>query len=168
MAMEKAAKKVETVANIGIVIVALLLVGLWLKGSLLHPSGSQHNIPIGSKISLKTVDWQTNGKSMVLALSTTCHFCTESAGFYRELAKECQKRNVRTVAVLPQPVNEARLYLANEGVSVDEIVSSPLADLQVAGTPTLLLVDQGARVRGAWYGKLPETSEKDVIAGLAR
>jgi hypothetical protein len=117
---------------------------------------------------LKTVDWQANGKSMVLALSTTCHFCTESASFYRQLAQECKKHNVRTVAVLPQPVNESKRYLANEGVSVDEIVQSPLTEVLVAGTPTLLLVDQGAQVKAVWYGKLLKTGEKEVLADLSR
>jgi hypothetical protein len=81
---------------------------------------------------------------------------------------ECQKQNVRTVAVLPQPVDEARLYLANEGVTVDEVVQSPLTDIQVAGTPTLLLVDQSARINAAWYGKLSGNREKDVLANLSR
>jgi|SRR5882724_77850 hypothetical protein len=166
--MEKTAKKVEVAANVGIIIVVLLAVAFWAKGGLSRQAESQHNIPIGSKLSLKTVNWQANGKSMVFALSTTCHFCTESASFYRELVRECQKQNVRTVAVLPQPVNEARLYLDNEGVTVDEVVQSPLPDIQVAGTPTLLLVDQGARINAVWYGKLSENREKDVFANLSR
>jgi hypothetical protein len=166
--MAKTAKKVEVAANVGIVIVALLVVAFWAKGGLSRQAESRHNIPIGSKLSLKTVNWHANGKSMVLALSTTCHFCTESAGFYRELVRECQKQNVRTVAVLPQPVNEAKLYLANEGVAVDEVVQSPLPDIQVAGTPTLLMVDQGARVESVWYGKLPGDREKEVFSKLSR
>jgi hypothetical protein len=166
--MEKTAKKVEVAANVGIIIVVLLAVAFWAKGGLSRQSESQHNIPIGSKLSLKTVNWQANGKSMVLALSTTCHFCTESAGFYRQLAMECQKQNVRMVAVLPQPVNESKLYLAKEGVTVDEVIQSSLQDIQVAGTPTLLLVDQGARINAAWYGKLSGNREKDVLANLSR
>jgi hypothetical protein len=78
---ERTAKQVEIAANVGIVVIALLAVAIWAKGGFPRQPESRHTVAIGSKLPLRNVNWQGNGKSMVFALSTTCHFCTESAGF---------------------------------------------------------------------------------------
>ncbi len=65
--------------------------------------------------------------------------------------------------MLPQPVTEAEAYLKGEGVTVDEIRQSPLSDVEVSGTPTLVLVDSRGVVRSVWVGKLPSDKEKEVL-----
>ncbi|HLJ27546.1 MAG TPA: hypothetical protein VKY85_12620 [Candidatus Angelobacter sp.] len=159
------AKKIEMVANVAIIIAAVAIVILFLRNYTKSQPG-EHVISAGTKFALKGVDWQSNGKSVVLAISTTCHFCTESAGFYRVLVDQCKQQHVRTVAVLPQAAPEAKAYLQNEGVSVDEIRQSVLSDLEVSGTPTLLLIDKGGIVKSVWVGKLRSDEEKEVLAKL--
>src|SRR5262249_42227358 len=106
--------------------------------------------------------------NLVFAVSTTCHYCTESAGFYRKLVEKCKQQHVHTVAVLPQSQTEAQAYLGGEGVNVDEIRQAPLSDLDIGGTPTLVLVDQAGVVKHVWQGKLPSTKEDDVVTTLAQ
>jgi hypothetical protein len=53
------------------------------------------------------------------------------------------------------------------GILADDVVNSSLADIRIAATPTLLLVDQAGRVRNAWVGKLDEKGEKEVETALA-
>jgi peroxiredoxin len=162
------AKKIELAANIGIVITAVLVVIFFVRNYTQRQNDPQHTVALGSKFALKNVNWQANDKNLVFAVSTTCHFCTESAGFYRKLVEECKQQHVHTVAVLPQPQAEAQAYLSGEGVSVDEIRQAPLSDLDIAGTPTLVLVDQVGVVKHVWEGKLPSTKEEDVVTTLSK
>jgi hypothetical protein len=164
--MEKAAKKVEVAANIAIIIVALAGVLFFIRNYKMNRAESRIEISTGTKFALKDMNWQVSEKSVALALSTTCHFCTESAGFYRELVQRCKEQHVHTVAVFPQAVNEAQSYLQNVGVTVDEIRQGSFPDLKIGGTPTLLLLDNGGVVKSVWVGKLPPAKEQEVLSKL--
>jgi len=160
--MQNAARKIEIAANIAIVIVAcvavLVLIRNYRASSSLPPS-----IKAGTRLALKNENWSASSKNVVLAVSTTCRFCTESAPFYRALVEQCRRDHVRTIAVLPQPLDQAEAYLKGEGVTVDEIRQTPLSEIEIAGTPTLMLVDNQGVVRNVWVGKLPEEREKEVL-----
>jgi peroxiredoxin len=162
------AKKLELAANIGIVITAVLVAILFIRNYTQKRSDPQHVIALNTKFALKNVDWQANDKNLVFAVSTTCHFCTESAGFYKKLVEQCKQQHVRTIAVLPQSPAEAQAYLNGEGVAVDEIRQSDLPTLEVNGTPTLLLIDRAGLVKQVWTGKLPSTKETDVETALGK
>jgi hypothetical protein len=162
------AKKIELAANIGIVITAVLIGIFFVRNYTQRQSDPRHTVALGSKFALKNVNWQANGKNLVFAVSTTCHYCTESAGFYRKLVEECKQQHVHTVAVLPQPQAEAQAYLSGEGVDVDEIQRAPLSDLDIGGTPTLVLVNQSGVVKQVWQGKLPSEKEQDVVTKLTQ
>ena len=108
------AKKLELAANVGIVITAILVAILFARNYMQRQADPQHTVPLGSKFALKDVNWQSSEKNLVFAVSTTCHYCTESAGFYRKLVEECKQQHVRTIAVLPQSPVEAKAYLEKE------------------------------------------------------
>jgi hypothetical protein len=122
---------------------------------------------VGKAISLPGTDWKRSDRTLVFVLSTGCHFCTESASFYKELAqKRAKQGNTRLVAVLPQPVDAGRKYLSDLGIAVDDVKQLPPNSIGVHGTPTLLLVNKDGVVTNAWRGKLPADKERDVIARL--
>ena len=104
-------------------------------------------------------------RTLVLALSTQCHFCTESAPFFQRVRKETAK-DLKMVAVLPQPVNDSHKYLESEGVQVDEVRQARLNTIGVRGTPTLLFVDRSGTVKEAWQGRLLPDQEEEVLAAL--
>lgn len=167
--MNNLAKKTELYANIAIIFVALLLSVVLVKKYLLtQPVQSGNNailndsINVGTKVNLRDIDWSKNKQTLVLALSSSCHFCSESAPFYQRLVKE-RGSNIRLVAVLPQSVSEGEDYLNGLGVSVDEIKQAPLSSINVRGTPTLLLVNSGGAVVKEWVGQLPSDGEAEVI-----
>jgi thioredoxin-related protein len=162
------AKKLELAANIGIVITAIFVGILFFRSYGRSRPDTERVIALGTKFALKNVDWQANDKNLVFAVSTTCHYCTDSADFYRKLVEACKQRHVHTIAVLPQAPAEAQAYLGGEGVSVDEIKQSDLPTLEVNGTPTLLLVDHAGVVKRVWVGKLPSTKEEDVVTTLGQ
>src|SRR4051794_5736116 len=97
-------KKIELLSNIAIIVVAIivsvvLVQRFFFAGTVQKPK----QIAVGSKISLPGVDWDKNGKTLVLALQKGCHFCSESAPFYQRLAQASAVKGIQLIAVLPQP-----------------------------------------------------------------
>jgi peroxiredoxin len=161
--MANIAKKVEVGANVAIIIAVVIIGILFVR----NQSGRQqaaHEISVGTKFALQDVNWTTKEKSIVFALSTTCHFCSESADFYRQISEACKERNIRTIAVFPQSAAAAEEYTKKMGLHFDEVRQASLSGLEISGTPTLLIIDNGGLVRNVWVGKLPMQTEKEVLA----
>lgn len=168
------ASLLQNVANIATILVSALLSVVLVKVFLLPPSvrpsaGAQAQPLVGQNIkeSLPGVDWAKNKRTLVLALSTQCHFCTESAPFFQRIQKEAAN-NVKMVAVLPQAVADSRKYLDGEGVHVEDVKQATLATIGVTGTPTLILVDRSGKVADAWQGKLQPDQETAVLTVLKK
>ncbi len=164
--------KIETVANIATIGVAVLLSAALIKVYFV-PAGPSHPPPtvaaatVGTNVKsrLPGVDWNKNGRTLVLAISTRCHFCTESVPFFRRLQKEAG-RSVRILAVLPQPVAEAEEYLKGQDVHVDQVRQADLGAIGIHGTPTMLLVNSGGAVTKVWTGKLQPKEQDQVLSVL--
>lgn len=169
--MSQLLKKTEMVANIAIIVVAVLL-GVVLVKNYLLPTPQPpmpEAIAAGTKLSLSGVDWKANGRTLVLALSTTCRFCTESGPFYQRLAQErATNQNIRLVAVFPQPVEEGQKYLSELGVTVDEVRQVRLDSVGIMATPTLILANADGAVAESWQGKLPGEKESELLTELAK
>jgi len=171
-------KKIELIANVAIIIVACLLATVLIKNHFLAKPPQQAdksksqpvqsaNEPVSSPtVSSLDIDWKQNKQTLILAISSSCHFCTESAPFYKRLAEV--KTSTRLVAILPQPVEEGRRYLDRLGVSVDEVRQLPLDRIGVRGTPTLMLVDASGAVRNSWIGFLAPETELEVVRAVRR
>jgi thiol-disulfide isomerase/thioredoxin len=162
--------KLQNVANIATIVVSVLLSVVLTKVFLIPQAGppprrAQPLVGLNMKQSLPGVDWAGNKRTLVLALSTKCHFCTESAPFFQRIQKEAAK-NVKMLAVLPQAVDGGRKYLEGEGVHVDDVEQAQLSTIGVTGTPTLLPVDGAGKVADVWQGKLQPDDEEKVIATL--
>jgi thioredoxin-related protein len=164
-------RKTELATNLAIMVVAALLCVVLVKNYLIPKSASttesiatnkQNQFQAGAKISVAGIDWTQNGQMLLLVLSTTCHFCSESAPFYQQLIKECGG-NIRIVAVLPQSVSAGKDYLSRFGISVDDVMQVQFNSLGVRGTPTLIMVDSNGVVTDSWAGKLPNTEEAKVL-----
>jgi hypothetical protein len=159
-------KRLDTATNVAI-LCAFLLVGAVAAKRLWEPSRALPRGPsVGSKVSLQGVDWSKSKRTLVLVLSTGCHFCSESANFYQRLVSLANSNGTRVLAVLPQPIPDSHSYLEGLGVTVAEVMQSPLSAASVSGTPTVLLVDGQGRIREAWVGKLGPEQEQQVVAGL--
>jgi thioredoxin-related protein len=165
-------RKIEFATNIAIVVVAVLLCVVLVKNHLISRSSpptngleenNQNALQTGAKLSISEIDWEHNGQTLLLVLSTTCHFCSESAPFYQRIVKELGD-NTRLVAVLPQSVNDSRDYLNSLGVSVDEVKQISFSSINVKGTPTLMLVNSKGIVINEWVGRLPSDQEAEVLS----
>lgn len=165
-------KKIELLANVAIIVVAVLLGGVLVKRYLWPDAGppraaAPERIKPGTKLTLPGVDWGRSKQTLLLVLSTNCRYCTESAPFYQRLAREKAGRpDVWLLAVLPQSVAESQKYLGDHGVAVDQVTQSAPGAAYVQATPTLILVDQGGTVVNSWVGQLPAPKEQEVLNRL--
>src|ERR1051326_954748 len=125
----KFAKSVELLANISIIAVAVLLSVVLVKHYLQGEAqtraaapqpgaalNAQPDIAAGVKLSLPNVNWAGSNRTLLLVLSSGCHFCSESAGFYKRLGEmRASRSDLRMVAVLPQEVGQGEAYLNRLG-----------------------------------------------------
>jgi thiol-disulfide isomerase/thioredoxin len=176
-------KKIEVLANVAVVITSVVLCSVLIRKYVFSPTKQEasveavqskspassasrgQSIQAGTKISLPGIDWSKSTRTVVLALSTTCHFCSESAPFYQKLQQQ-KPNSVRLVAVFPQSVENSRTYLNKLGVSVSDVVQSSLSSVGVSGTPTLLLIDNEGSVTDSWVGRLSDSEAAKVIAQI--
>lgn len=168
--MNRSHKRIDLLANIAIILVALILCFLLADRYLL---GGRKNtarpnpdprVPVGTKISLPDGAWSSD-RTLLLALSTRCRYCSESAPFYRRLVETLNERtDTKLIAVLPEEVSEGEEYLKNLGISIKDVRQTPLALIHVSATPTLLLVDKSGAVTHSWLGQLTAEQEEEVLS----
>ena len=167
--MSQLYKRLELVANIAIIVVAITLVAVLAKRFIFTSSDQNDQVQsnVGTKIAQLDVDWSKSNKNLLLMISNSCRYCTESAPFYKRLVQERAQRNTFSLtAVLPQPVSEGRTYLNGLGVDIGEIKQVSPAAIRIRGTPTLLLVNSAGVVTDEWLGKLPPEKENEVLSRL--
>lgn len=159
-------KKIELLANIAVLVVAILL-GTMLVQRMFFPPGPPPPpaaIAAGTKLSIPGVTW-TSQKTLLIAIRPGCHFCTDSAPFYRRLIQEANGQ-ARLLVVSGATEPEIKEYLKTLEVPLDDIKQVPLEQLGVPGTPTLILVDTKGAVVETWIGQLPPDKETEVLQKL--
>ena len=171
--MNKLHNRINLVVNLAIILVVVLIGVVFAKRYVpsLRAKNKNHDyrVAVGRNVALPGVDWQKNGETLLLVLDTKCAFCTASAPFYQEIARDAaQNRSVRVVAVLPESLAESKRYLSDLNVPIDEIRQSNFDVLGVQGTPTLILVNRNGQVDQSWPGKLLPEQETEVLKRIGR
>jgi hypothetical protein len=164
-------KRIEVVSNVATIIVAVLLSFVLVREFVLprpHPAPGAAGVAVGSNLqrALPGVSWSKNGETLVFALSTQCHFCTESAPFFQRIGKQIPL-TVSMLAVLPQSKPDAQRYLTKMGVPIKDVRQANLTSIGVSGTPTLLVVDDAGIVTHVWVGKPLRNQESEILSTLA-
>jgi hypothetical protein len=166
----------ERIANIAVIAGVTLFFALAAKDYL-----ARHNQPVPGKFPdpLAIARSELIGKplgpvgglvfprqrpSILLALSTACHFCKDSEPFYRQLSTRVSGK-VDLIALFPQPLPEASAY-ARDHIPTATVLSGPLESIHVAATPTLILVDRSGKVREVWVGRLNSSREQEVLSRI--
>jgi hypothetical protein len=132
------------------------------------PSPSSREEVNGKVVPLHGVDWEANGTTLVMYISTGCHFCQESTPFYQRLTAVKGHGKVKLIAVLPQSVEESTKYLHEHGIKVDQVLSASLTSIGVTATPTLMMVSENGVVFDSWRGKLNDDRQNELLAKLAK
>jgi len=161
-------RKLEALTSLATLAVCILTAGVLVWRFVIPPSvgSSRAKVPVGQHLRLSDVDWTAAPKTAVLVLSTKCHFCTESAPFFRDLVTTAHARKVRVIAVLPQDRNEAMKYLGSLDLQFDGVFSAPLDRVGAKATPTVLLVGTSGAVLDGWIGAVHGQGEAKLLNKL--
>lgn len=116
---------------------------------------------------VKGVDYSLRDRSLVVFVSTTCHYCEASIPFYNKLhALSLDPREkLGFYAVFPEPEGAVRDAKARLGLVANTLSGVRFQDIGVHSTPTSLLIDRRGLIAEAWIGT-SETVESDITSHL--
>lgn len=166
--------KLETVANWIIVITGVTVTALFASRLIAEhqqPTRPPQGYQIGEKViaAESPVDFSKAPQTLVLFLSSQCHFCTESVPFYHDLLKAREaagSQQTRMVAISVEDSPTLQGYLKQHELAFDEVVSVPREKIKMRGTPTLVLLDQSGTVKGVWNGYLTSVQRRSEVIKL--
>jgi hypothetical protein len=172
MEMEvKMKSKIEAVANVIVIVFAVVVGSVFLKDRLSTDAPESNEIKAGDKLAnLDGWDWGAHDQTLVLVLRKGCHFCEDSAPFYQRLSSQPQQggSNSTIVAVFPDTTDAVKEVVQSEGLGVNALAGVPLEKLKIFATPTVLLVDKSGTVLQAWIGMLSPRQELEVIRATTK
>lgn len=171
MGSAKLKDRLEVATNIAVLLVAAIVLATFVRayfGS--HPTPQiQSGFQRGQTFArVPRISYDSSPQTLLIAMSTRCHYCVESLPFYKRLA-EAQRANGRTihiVAIFPDQEAEVREYVRQNKVDLETIAGVNFGALNISGTPTAVLIDGGDRVRDFWVGKLPQDKEQQIIKAV--
>ena len=161
--------KLESLANLAVLIVAIIA-GIVLLRSLSGQAAPVRlpMIAAGDRLAISGVDWSRHRQTLLMAIQSSCHFCSESAPFYRRMLAATSTTGVHVTAVLPEPQRVGMEYVRSLGITLDDVREASFSALKIRGTPTVMLVDERGVVRKVWMGKLSASREDEVIDTIVK
>jgi hypothetical protein len=161
----------EVATNIAVLLVALAVLGTfaWNYFGRTPAPQLQAGFQKGQTFAqVPGVSYESAPQTLLIAMSTRCHYCTESLPFYKQLV-EGQRANgqaTHVVAVFPNPEAEVKQYVQQNNLDLETIAGVDFGALNISGTPTAFMVDSSGKVRDFWLGKLPQDKEQQIIKAV--
>jgi hypothetical protein len=115
-------------------------------------------------------DYAASPQTLMLIVSSTCHFCTQSMPFYKSLVHSHDSAT-RVVFVGREEEDVLRRYVASNGINDANVQHLSGDNWHIRGTPTAILCDSAGRVKKQWNGKptsAAETEIRELVAAHAR
>jgi hypothetical protein len=160
--------KLEIATNILIILVVLLIGGTYLKS---HFGRQEGGPTIGETINAPPgYDWHRFPPTLVIAVRDDCVYCERSYPFYRHLQslEHDNQLKAHILIVTPDDSTRAAALLSSQGITSQAITDTPLSNMKVSSTPTLLLVDANGRLLQSWIGELDASRSDALIAQLRK
>jgi hypothetical protein len=124
----------------------------------------------GKLLSTPGIDLNKADQTLLIGLSTKCHFCVESTPLYNEVVELGHTGNLRTaiVAVFPENKTAVELYVKNNNLNhkIETIAGYDLALIEARGTPTAILLDSQGKILDFWIGKLQPEAQEQLIQAI--
>ena len=120
--------KIEAVANVIVIVFAVVVGSLFLKDRLSTAAPESNEIKAGDKLAnLDGWDWGAHEQTLVLGLRKGCHFCEDSAPFYQRLTTQQQGGSTSAIlAVFPDTADAVKEVVQSEGRRVHALAGVPL------------------------------------------
>jgi hypothetical protein len=172
-------KGLEKIANLALILAAGAVIAGTLYDRLpIHNSSSvQPAHPMAERLLNKPFTLPSGvagGKATTLLLfvSKSCHFCSESMPFYERLATmERGSPELAIIGLVPSE-RETRAdglnYFGEHNIALSAVEAVPFQKLPVPSTPTIVVLDASGVARAIWVGRLTPDRENEVIAKIHR
>lgn len=167
----KGKASLETIANIVIVIAGIACAVGWTRYLLVQPPLAASPPPayaVGDSLAgVSEVGQLRPARTLLLYVSSSCHFCSASMPFYRRLAaaRQSARGETRLVVLSRDPDEVLTGYLQDNSLTPDDVVHvSETSNIKLRLTPTLVLLDQDRSVLRIWVGQLSSVAEEDVTS----
>ena len=169
--MEKLHRKVEFASNIIIIILAIALLSALVKVYFFSKpvqgfSDYSKNF-VGKQINLSGVNWSTNSKTVLLAISSKCGYCTSSLPFYKKLSETISNSQSKLIVVFPEADTDGPKLLEENGVKAHKTINVDFKTINVTGTPTMFYLDASGLVTEAKIGKLTDLEETAFLQKIS-
>lgn len=148
-----------------LVVVALLF---FLQVTFFAKSTDNHGIVDTLPAMLKYFH-EDQDRLVLIVLTPTCPYCLQSYPFYRTLIAE-KSKNIGVVAGINPSISIElqRRILQRENLSVDTLIALPNQDWGITLVPTIIILDDRARVEHVWIGLLDADQEKEVLSAVTQ
>ena len=152
--------RIELILNI-VTVVAIVVVAAVTVKRYLSPRHAHAHVDlrsralVGTRMTIPDVARGPDGRILVLFLQKDCSACKVAAPLYRQLIAEASRRGVKSVAILPDPLEVGNQYLRSQDLRADHVQSANLSSYRISSIPTALVLDGEGVVKGAWTGATP-------------
>jgi peroxiredoxin len=160
--------RIELGLNIAIAMAIVVVAAVTVMRYLASRHAQEHdrgnrNPPtlVGTRLSIPGLGGGRTRKNLVLFMRSDCPACKMAAPLYRELIAEASKRDVKSVAILPDSPEEGKQYLQSLQLRAQDVQSADLSAYSISAVPTALVVDGDGAVQGSWIG-VKQGQEKTV------
>ena len=156
------------ILNVAILLVAIALSALLVKKFFFQRTqNAEYQIAPEARLTITGINWADSERTVLLALSKECKYCSESAEFYRRLAAGiASQTNTRLIAVFSEKESEAEAYLKQLEVPIKELRYVSRSSLGIKSVPTLAILDRNGVVTDMWVGKLSPLKESALMSKL--
>jgi peroxiredoxin len=122
---------------------------------------------MGRAMNVQGEDWKANGWTLVFAISKSCHFCTASAPFYRQLLTSASLAKISALVISPDPEDSMRAYLNDLRLNIPKIDRVSFQAIGINATPTVAIVNSKGKIAAAWIGQLTRDGQDAVLRFIA-
>lgn len=163
----------ERVTYVALIAVSCISAWVLIKNQALTHGASRDSAvsPLrGETIALKDVIWERAPQTVVVVLSTRCHWCKESVPLYQKVSTlhKATKAAFQLIAVSADTEEELSRFLSANLIEVDKIIPAVEARLGIRATPTVLLVNRQGRVVSSWQGAMRSSDESAFLEILRK
>ena len=153
--------KLETLTNV-IIIAAALGVLLSVGKFFLEVSSKETKSPeIGTKVKIEGFDSSKAEANVLFVMQKGCHFCEESMEYFKNISAQKKGVKFRFYAVFPPIDKEVASYLNDYGFSDVNILSKDFGEMDVDGTPTVIVTNRKGEIVARWVGKLSDSKQSE-------
>ena len=123
--------KIETAANIIVILVAVVVGSIFLKDRFFSTPSEPNEVKVGDKLTnLEGWDWSAHEQTLVLGLRKGCHFCEDSAPFYQRLTTQQQGGSSYAIlAVFSDTADAVKEVAQSEGLRIHALAGVPFEKL---------------------------------------